>query len=213
LEGFFLGLASGTVCLAYCSPVLLPYLMTSGRGTSGNFFGMLFFLLGRLGGYLVFAVIAWQAGWLWTLNSSPSSKPAVLGSVYILLALALLGYTFSHQETPCAATSFSSKFAMTFREKHWIAPVVLGLLTGLNLCPPLLLAFTSASTLESIFDSLFFFLMFFLGSSLYFLPLPLIGAFREKDILRTVGKFTSVIVGLFYLYTGLIELIGGYLLL
>lgn len=207
MEGFVLGLTSGTVCLAYCSPVLVPYLMSNNRSTYANYIHMFHFLLGRLSGYLLFAVIAWQAGWLWKLTSS--SKPAILGSVYILLAVALLIFNFAHRETPCAIKPFLPRL----REKNWSAPVVLGLLTGINLCPPFLLVFTSASTLGSMTESIFFFLMFFLGSSLYFLPLPFIGAFRKKAVLQTVGRFTTVIVALFYLYSGLIELMGGYLLL
>jgi sulfite exporter TauE/SafE len=211
MEGFMLGLSSGTLCLAYCSPVLVPYFMTNPRSTPGNFLDLFNFLLGRVGGYLLFAIIAWRAGWMWHINSS--AKPVVLGSVYILLAIFLLVYNLGHRDTPCAAKPFliSSKHMLT--ENKLLAPVILGLLTGINLCPPFLLIFTKVSTLGSITDSIFYFLMFFLGTCLYFLPLPFIGLLPQKTVLQTVGRFTSVIVAFFYIYTGVIELIGGYLIL
>ena len=60
MQGFLLGLAVAPTCLAYCVPVVVPYLLGEGRERSapvrlrhGQFLG------GRLCGYLAFAVLAW----------------------------------------------------------------------------------------------------------------------------------------------------------
>ncbi|MCX5645541.1 MAG: hypothetical protein NTZ17_12835 [Phycisphaerae bacterium] len=57
-EGFLLGIASGGVCLAYCAPVLVPYLLSEGNTLRRSVISVGGFLAGRLIGYLVFAVLA-----------------------------------------------------------------------------------------------------------------------------------------------------------
>jgi hypothetical protein len=85
----------------------------------------------------------------------------------------------------------------------------MGLLAGLKVCPPLLLAFTDAASSGTLGGSLLLFATFFLGTSLYFLPLPLLGAFTRMPDLRIVGKFAAVIVALYYLYSGILLFAGG----
>ena len=53
--------------------------------------------------------------------------------------------------------------------------------------------------------------MFFLGTTLYLLPLPFLGVMRQKTVFATVGKYTAVIAGVFYVYQGIVMLIGGIL--
>ena len=48
-SGFILGLSTGVVCLAYCGPVLIPFLMGEGKGVYKNIGSVSLFLLGRLG--------------------------------------------------------------------------------------------------------------------------------------------------------------------
>jgi sulfite exporter TauE/SafE len=90
-----------------------------------------------------------------------------------------------------------------------LLPLFLGLFTGLTLCPPFLLAIVNAAESGSILGSLLFFLLFFLGTAIYFIPLPFIGAFRRLRILQTVGKFAAGVMGVYYFYLGLIMFYGG----
>ena len=53
MQGFFLGLANGTSCLALCAPVLIPFLLSEGNNVGQNLVTLLKFLGGRLGGYLL----------------------------------------------------------------------------------------------------------------------------------------------------------------
>jgi hypothetical protein len=55
-ERFLLGLANGGVCLAYCAPVLVPYLLGAGDTVRRSVVSVGEFLGGRLAGYLTFAV-------------------------------------------------------------------------------------------------------------------------------------------------------------
>jgi hypothetical protein len=58
-QGFLLGLANRGVCLAYCAPVLVPYLLGEGGTLRRGAVSVGGFLGGRLVGYLAFAILAW----------------------------------------------------------------------------------------------------------------------------------------------------------
>jgi sulfite exporter TauE/SafE len=90
-----------------------------------------------------------------------------------------------------------------------IFPAVLGFLTGLNLCPPFLLAFAVATDSGSLSRSLLFFLMFYLGTSLFFLPLPLLSFINRLQIFKTIGRMAAIVVAVYYFYSGIILLGGG----
>jgi hypothetical protein len=52
---------------------------------------------------------------------------------------------------------------------------------------------------------------FFLGTSVYFIPIPFLGVFRRVSALQIVGRFAAVIVALYYLYVGVLLFTGGVL--
>ena len=85
----------------------------------------------------------------------------------------------------------------------------MGLLAGLKDCPPLLLAIVNAASTGTLGGSLLLFLAFFLGTSVYFLPISLLGALTRVPDLRIVGRFAAVIVALYYLYSGILLFAGG----
>jgi len=205
MQGFLLGLASGTTCLAYCAPVLVPFLLGEGQQVRQNWAALGKFLGGRLGGYLLFGLIAWAVNRL-ILEDSGVRTP-VLGVAYVTLAVLLIVYGVVRTPTACAGELSGARAWLT----RWPAllPIGLGFLTGLNVCPPFLMAFAGAAGMGTLWQSLLFFGTFFLGTSLYFLPLPFLGAFRRFQSLRIVGKFAAVIVAVYYLAAGVILLAAG----
>jgi len=50
LQGFLLGLANGTTCLAFCALALIPFLMHEGQTVRQNLVTLVKFLGGRMGG-------------------------------------------------------------------------------------------------------------------------------------------------------------------
>jgi hypothetical protein len=84
VKGLMLGLASGAVCAAYCGPILVPYLLSKGGNILSNLLTILYFMAGRLAGYLLFAVLAWAAGM--AAAASIRNEKAVFGVIYIVLA-------------------------------------------------------------------------------------------------------------------------------
>jgi sulfite exporter TauE/SafE len=211
MQGFLLGLANGTTCLAFCAPVLVPFLLKEGKDVRQNLVTLLKFLGGRLGGYMLFGLLAWATGSL--LLQATRYQSLVIGAAYVGLA-ALLLVAVLRKKPPSTTCALGEAQA---RLSRWPAlleagllPVGMGLLAGLKICPPLLLAFTDAASTGTLIGSLFLFLMFFVGTSIYFIPLSFLGAFTRVSALRTVGQFAAVIVALYYLYAGVLLLfIGG----
>jgi sulfite exporter TauE/SafE len=205
-EGFFLGVANGATCLAYCAPVLTPMMLGAGQATRRNWLLLAQFLSGRLVGYLLFGLLAWASGQL--ILTNPFWRGTAFGFVYVVLAALLLYFGLAHQTAACAGTLIGVRQ----RLRHWpmLLPLGLGFFTGLNLCPPFLLAFANAAYLISVFASLLFFFAFFLGTSIYLLPFPFLGAFQHHSALSTIGKMAAVLMALYYLCLGIFSLAGGF---
>jgi sulfite exporter TauE/SafE len=84
-EGILLGLSTGAVCLAYCGPVLIPYLMGENKNIKTNFVYVSLFLSGRFLAYLVIGLIAGIAG---TLFLQPSTFNVIIIAIsYIILSV------------------------------------------------------------------------------------------------------------------------------
>lgn len=206
MEGFFLGLANGTVCVAYCAPALVPYMLGTGKNTIENFSTLAKFLLGRFLGYMVFALLAWITNKIILQNTI--YKELILGLAYIILAVLLFFYGIINSHTFCSVKRAKKLLSKLSFVNSKILPIMIGLFTGLNLCPPFLIAFTGAAGSGSILGSMFFFLMFFIATSLYFLPIPFIAMLKHHGEFKYIGKMTAVIMSLYYLYMGIIIIQG-----
>jgi hypothetical protein len=131
----------------------------------------------------------------------------LIGIAYVGLSVLLL-VAVLRRKAPAGSCAFEGARATLSR---WPAllPVGMGLLAGLKICPPLLLAFADAASTGTLARSLIFFLAFFLGTSVYFIPIPFLGLFRCVSALQIVGKFAAVIVALYYVYAGILLFVGG----
>ena len=210
LKGFILGLSNGATCMAYCAPVLVPYLLGEGKGILRNSAFTAQFLLGRLVGYLAFAVFAW--GINRSILQGMSKPDLIIGPAYIIFSLLLIFYGFFQTKTPCATTCSTGLRHRLLTIWPGALPIIAGLVTGLSFCPPFLLAFTGAVEKTTILRSMIFFFAFFLGTSVFFIPTPFIGIFRGFSTLRIIGKMAAGLIGIYYLYSGTILLIRGYMI-
>lgn len=205
MEGFLLGLTSGGTCLAYCAPVLVPLMLGAGRSARGNGLLLAEFLFGRLGGYLLFGLLAWWTGQ--QILDDPVLRSVMFGSAYVILAALLLYFGLAGAPAPCALGVVAPR--------RWLArrlallPLGMGFITGLNLCPPFLLAFAGAAYSGSLAASLLLFAAFFIGTSIYMLPLPFLGAFHRHAAVAFIGKMAAVLMAVYYLYSGILTLLGG----
>jgi sulfite exporter TauE/SafE len=205
LDGFFLGLSNGVACIATCAPVLIPYLLGEGKGIIRNYWVTGQFLFGRLIGYLLFAVLAWEVSR--TMLQDGSSRNIIIGVAYILFSVLLIFYGFfKKKDASCQAGCNTGRYQQLFNIWPALLPLFAGLATGLNFCPPFLLAFTGAAEQTSLVMSLLFFFSFFLGTSVLFVFAPFVGAFKKFSVLQIVGKMAAGIMGLYYLHSGIIML-------
>ncbi|MFH0803075.1 MAG: sulfite exporter TauE/SafE family protein [bacterium] len=208
IQGFFLGLSSGTVCLFSCAPVLTPYFLGEGKKTGGNFLSLIRFMMGRLLGYLLFGIIAWESGQ--TLLKFLPQREIFFGVVFIILSLFLAAYGLFDFRIPCAADAAAKSSALKFiRSGSALFPALLGFLTGINICPPFLMALADSSNTATLLGSVAFFFMFFLGTLPFFLPMPFLGLLTRFPQVRMVGKMTAVLMGAYYFYLGMMKCIGG----
>ncbi|MBN1934320.1 MAG: sulfite exporter TauE/SafE family protein [Anaerolineae bacterium] len=204
MHGFLLGLANGASCLAFCAPVLVPFFLSENRNVKDNLIMLLKFLGGRLIGYLIFGLLAWIAGRL--IGGLAAYQSLLYGAAYIGFSVLLVaGVLIKPKKHACALHTPPSWLA------NWpvVLPIAMGFLAGLKVCPPMLLAFTSAASTGSLLDSLAFFITFFIGTCVYFVPIIFVGAFRHIDALPTIGRFAAVMIAVYYTFSGFLMLTGG----
>jgi len=205
VQGFLLGLANGVSCLGTCAPVLLPYLVSEGRTVRGSTVPLLHFLGGRLVGYLVFAIAAWEAG-RWIRGTGGGG--IVFGIIYAILGFVLMAYGFSTPAASCAGSGLGGRVEFLARKQPWLMPGAMGLLTGLSLCPPFLAALAGATSQVTLISSLLFFAAFFAATTLYLVPFPLAGLLGRSQAVRIIGRLAAGLMGVFYLYRSLILMYG-----
>lgn len=202
-EAALLGLASGPACLVSCGPVLLPSLAAQRTGLSGTARVLSVFLSGRLAGYLCCSVLAWAAGA--GLPAGAASRALLFGIIDLVLAALLVAYGV-------ALRSASAQPLVTIGKssRPW-GPAALGLMTGLNICPPFLVAGARAAESRSLFVAVAFFLVFFLGTAVWSLPLAAVGWLRSSPSVASVARITLFVLAGWYAYVGFIAVAGRFL--
>jgi sulfite exporter TauE/SafE len=205
-EALALGFGAGPVCVAYCGPVLLPWLGAELRdlGTTGRLLAI--FLGGRLAGYMAFAVVAWAAGL--AIPVDLRTRALIFGLANFGLA-ALLGFSACFLRRACAKAPderhprlYQIGAADRFRPP---AALTLGFLTGLNLCPPFVAAGVRAAATHSLPGALAFFAFFFAGTSVWFLPSLAITPLRRFSVVPAVARMTMGALAIYYAYLGVVS--------
>jgi len=73
----------------------------------------------------------------------------------------------------------------------------------------LFLILTKGAVQGTLIQSYLAFLAFFIGSSLWFLPLPFAGKIRKKEVLKNIGILATGLAGIIFMIKGITNLIGG----
>ena len=202
LDSLILGLSSGSACVATCGIVMFPYLMSGSAGIRKITIDLSIFLATRFFAYFILATFSWYFGQ--ALFSNPVVKNIVPGILYIGLSIMLVYYSISKSRKPtCPA-----KMVNTISNKKLI-PILLGLVNSLGFCPALFIVLTKGATQSSLMQSYLAFIAFFIGSSVWFLPLPFAGKFKKTETLKTIGILATGLAGIIFLVKGLTNLIGG----
>jgi sulfite exporter TauE/SafE len=205
LEGLLLGLSTGVACIAFCGPILIPYLMTESHTLQQSVIDVSWFLAGRFIAYVITGILAGLFGAL--ILESRLFRQISGGWLYIILAISMVVYAFYRAKHLCLGESKSGLAATLKINWPHLLPVFGGFTSGINLCPPFILAITQASLTRNITESTIFFIAFFMGTAVYFIPMPFISLFRRKQDFQLIGKFAAAIVGAMYLYKGIMLVI------
>ncbi|HVN93563.1 MAG TPA: sulfite exporter TauE/SafE family protein [Terracidiphilus sp.] len=224
-EALVLGLATGPVCLATCGPVVVPWMMVQPRGMRVHSGQLGLFLAARLAGYLVFAAAAWLVGSSILRASggrAGSGQPWIIGLIQVLLAAGLVFYAFGWPRRKCAAANpvsgeASAQHHVESRLVHiGEAPrplrsgaLALGFLTGINLCPPFLVAGLRAAQLQHLWAALLFFVCFFAGTAIWFLPFLSLSFVERSPAVVIVARMVAVLLACWYLFSGVSVLVNA----
>jgi uncharacterized membrane protein (DUF485 family) len=201
-DSLILGLSSGSACLATCGMVMFPYLMAGSAGVKRIAIDLSLFLLTRFVIYFILATLAWYFGQ--AIFSNSVVKNILPGILYIVFAIMLVWYSISKNRNPnCPAEIVKAV------NNHRLVPILLGIVNSLGFCPALFIILTKGATQGTLVQSYIAFLAFFIGSSLWFLPLPLAGKIRKKEVLTNIGILATGLAGIIFMIKGLTNLIGG----
>jgi sulfite exporter TauE/SafE len=193
-QAFILGLSMGPACLGYCAPVCFPLLgcgqQTKVAGTA-RLLGV--FLLGRLAGYSLIGVVIGLAGSFLFRNMSE----VLWAALRVLMGILLIVFGLQN-----GATGIAQRARPRERGKPFWFATSLGVLTGLNLCPPFGAAIIGAAATASVPDSLVYFWAFFAGTTICFIPLFLIGPLTKMEPFRQAARVSAFLAGAWLILQG-----------
>jgi hypothetical protein len=201
-ESFILGIGSGSACLFTCGLAMFPYLMSESAGVRKITSDIAIFLGTRLVVYLLLATLAWHFGQ--AVFKGRVAGNIIPGLLYIVFAVMLVWYSAGrNREKHCTVR----KLNITSRTGSF--PVMLGIVNSIGFCPALYIILTKGASQGTILNSYLDFLAFFAGSSLWFIPIPLAGKIKRKEVLETIGILATGLAGIIFMIKGLTNLIGG----
>lgn len=201
-DAFILGLSTGSACLVTCGMVMFPYFVAGSAGVRKTGAGLLLFLATRFTVYLLLATIAWFSGR--ALFADPVVRNIIPGILYMVFAVMLVLYSIERGRKVSCPTRISA--AIT---RKGLVPVMLGIVNSIGFCPALFILITKGATQGTLPGSYLAFTAFFAGSSLWFLPLPLAGKLRGKEVIRTIGVLATGLAGVIFMIKGITNIIGG----
>lgn len=203
INSFILGLSSGSACVVTCGMVMFPYLMSGNAGVRKITIDLSLFMLARFVAYLILATATWYFGQ--AIFRNPIIKNFLPGILYVSLSIILVYYSISSHKSACPA-----KMLSTINNKR-IIPIILGLVNSIGFCPALLIALTEGATQDSLLMSYATFSTFFIGSAIWFIPIPFAGKIKKVEILKTIGILATGLAGIIFMIKGITILIGGFI--
>lgn len=192
-EGFLLGLTLGTTCLVTCAPVYGSLILSKENNVSTGVKTVFLISAGRFLSYAFFGLLTGYAG---ALIGNLPERDTLIAVSYLLVA-AYLTYSALIQnrvEKGCCAPSRLTKIAGN--------PFLIGILTGISMCPAFVGAVARGIESGGAVGGLMLFTGFFFGTTVYLLPLSFLSYFTKKKIFRYVGMTASILVACWFVYDG-----------
>ncbi len=195
LKALTLGISTGAFCMSLCGPVLIGLMFSREEGRLGSHIKMLgLFLFGRLCAYLAVGIASYYLGVFLGDSALPDR---LLPGGYILLGGLMVvhgaGGRFPHWSLCRFTTRLTGDGRIFF---------FTGVLTGINLCPPFLLAVGAAMGAASVLHGMAFFLVFFLATSLYLVPFLFSALAARSAHIRAAASTVCGLTGGYFIYLG-----------
>ncbi len=200
LSGFGLGLTTGPFCFAACFPVLLSFVLGDRDATRETWHFVGRFIAGRFAAYMIIGFISATLG---AMLGAATHK--ICGIAWIILSLSLIAHGLGLQ---LPHGGLCERIAR--RPDRKLFPYVIGGLTALNVCPPVLLAITYSLKSGSPIAGLAVFGAFFVATSLFILPAGFAGHLQRLGCISWLGRLLAVVVGIVFLWEGY-SLLRGYI--
>jgi len=193
LQSFLLGMTQGVVCTSICLPVIGTYLLGTEKKGIEALRIFILFLLGRFSGYMCIAVIAALLGKI-IFTSAVLSMAFSLAYIVIGILMIFYGVTRFSQSHLCLRlkSSYDSPSYM----------FMAGLITGCNICPPFLGMILISLEKGSLLRSIISFSSFFVATSLYLLPVVMIGRLSHYRMVRLSAVLASMVIGVVFVFKG-----------
>jgi sulfite exporter TauE/SafE len=206
LKALTLGFSTGVFCLGYCYPILAPIMLSREQPKTGdrlknNVRAVALFLLGRLIAYIAFGAVIGALGH--RLKTNQAVQVFIIPALFLLLGLLMVAYGVLQNFPRWQLCRMASRY---FQNARFL--FLMGLLAGLNLCPPFLLAMSYVLSLGEIVQGVVFFLFFFLSTSVFLIPFLFSGVLSRFHNVRVAARLTAVIAGGWFIYLGLGKIIG-----
>lgn len=190
-----LGVSTGVVCCAHCLPSALPFLAAGRLERTVYAKKVGIFFAGRLAGYLLVGMVIGWLGYLTLGSTGPErfGRITVYANIAIGSFLIVYGIAFLKRESKlCAFLRISGN--------QRYGALILGFLTGINICPPFIAAAAEAYGYSSILNGITYFFFFFLGTSIYLLPLFLFTFLRKHQrTIQVLCRITLLIMGGYFI--------------
>jgi len=191
IEGFLLGLSTGTICLATCAPIYLPYLVSEDRSLKKSFLKVMEISGGRFFAYLMFGA---AAGWLGSVMPN-QQRTLFTGISFILISIFLvLNVVRTQKAAKCCKVPAWSKFTSS--------AFVLGIVTGVNFCPSFLIALTKSLDLGGVIGGTLLFMGFFVGTTIFLLPLAFGGMLTAIGKVKIAARYASILIAIWFIWQG-----------
>ncbi|HAJ78566.1 MAG TPA: hypothetical protein DCO75_02245 [Fibrobacteres bacterium] len=193
-EGFTLGISTGYLCLVTCGPVYAPYMMQYAKAPWRYLIMVIELSAGRFAAYIAVGALAGFLG----AKASGIQREYFIITAYPLFSAFLVISALRRQkcENGCSVSRWS-KFA------EW--PFLLGMFTGINICPSFMLAFSRAVSLSGPVAGMLFFAAFFFGTSVFIVPLSFVGMLGRKKQIRSVARIAAIGVAIWFITSALRE--------
>ncbi|PWR69826.1 sulfite exporter TauE/SafE family protein [Methanospirillum lacunae] len=196
-SGILLGLSTGLFCLASCAPIMVPFMLGEKRNLKKIVSTTINLSIGRLCAYILIGT----AVGIFAANLEENLFHKIGGAALVLVSVLLLLYTFS-------LIPIHPRFCGCNPKIQSNIPVLFGFLTGINICPPFLLAISYAISLGNLLGSILLFLGFFIGTSIYLVLLIPVGYVGKYENFRVVGRITAILSSIVFFFVGIGYIVG-----